>query len=210
MRIYYSLKFDGEKRTSEELLVKALRLEGIMAKYEDIYRKESGKPYLKDSDVQFSISHSSNVWICVFSDCRVGIDFQFFKELEFNKVAKRFFSIEENAFLLSKGKDEQSVLFFEIWARKEAAAKLFETGIFKNGVKNIHTVKKKGDDYQFADIAMIQKGETFLDTCQGIWAETKETEKVKNAIFVGNENIKFSFSICAEKLQIVEDVIEIG
>ena len=55
---------------------------------------ENGKPYLKDSSVYISISHSEN-YVCVcFDDVEVGVDIQHFKEIKNN--LKKYINIDKS------------------------------------------------------------------------------------------------------------------
>ncbi len=183
---------------------------GMQIEKSDILREKSGKPYVKDSKVQFSISHSDNVWICAFSDAKVGIDFQFFKELDFDKIARRFFSGNENLLLSEKVGHEKKALFFEIWAKKEAAGKFFGTGIFKNGIMSINTVTSDLDGYTFIDEASLREKGTAAKGFFGYFVQPSEIEKVKKILEAQLGNAEFVFCVCAENKQVVEDIIEIG
>ena len=87
-------------------------------------KDESGKPYLKGSKWKFNISHSGNVVCCAVSDVvNVGADVQTMDERDFEKLAKKFCSENEYAWLLRYGKEKLKPFFYEFWARKEAIAK---------------------------------------------------------------------------------------
>lgn len=120
--------------SSEELLKKALKAYnseyhlGYSSKEieeAELYRTERGKPYFKDISLEFSISHSGNIWVCVIGENRVGVDIQVTKTAKTIEVAKRFFTTEEADFIT----DNDRTVFFQIWSRKEAFVKFTGEGI---------------------------------------------------------------------------------
>jgi len=202
VRIYYSTDFASNRKASEELLLDALKCEGLLVTREDIARSESGKPYLKCANLNFSISHSENIWMCACSDVKLGIDFQFYKELDFDRLATRFFTQDEYEFLVSETPARKEELFFEIWAKKEAAAKLFETGIFKYGLSKIETVNMKNGKYVEAEEIVL--------SVRGLWINQSELRFVKERLKNTVLHDKFALSICLAEKRTVEGIIEIG
>jgi 4'-phosphopantetheinyl transferase len=95
-----------------------------------ILRTEKGKPYFKELPLQFSVSHTDNLWVCLISDCAdpVGVDVQKKKEYSYEKIAARYFTDDEKAELSKNGTEA----FFEIWTRKEAYAKYTGKGLTKD------------------------------------------------------------------------------
>lgn len=92
-----------------------------------IIRDEKGKPSFKDDSLFFSVSHSHDYWICVFSHYQVGIDIQYRKSLGNElSIAKRFFSKEEASAVEENGKN----LFYKLWTKREALGKYLGTGFF--------------------------------------------------------------------------------
>jgi len=91
----------------------------------EILRTEKGRPYFKSLPVEFSISHSANVWACAMGDCPVGLDVQKNKEAKTIEIAKRFFTKQEADFIAN----HDSKIFFQIWTRKEAVVKFTGEGI---------------------------------------------------------------------------------
>lgn len=83
---------------------------------------ENGKPYVKGEEELFiSISHSGSVAMCAISDVDVGCDVEKIGDADVTKIAKRFFSPEENGYL-SEAKDPAGA-FYKIWTRKESFLK---------------------------------------------------------------------------------------
>ena len=54
-----------------------------------IVREEKGKPYFADIPLEFSLTHSGQLWMCLFSGKPVGLDLQQVKSLEYEKIADR-------------------------------------------------------------------------------------------------------------------------
>ncbi len=90
-----------------------------------------GKPFFKDIPLFFSLSHSGEYVLCVFSDREVGADIQQMKPVESGKLIKRFFSQKEQAEweTLPSEADKQDY-FYRRWVRREAYGKLTGEGIF--------------------------------------------------------------------------------
>ena len=130
----------------------------------EILRAEKGKPYFKELPLQFSVSHTEDLWVCLISDGKdpVGVDIQQIKETRRERVAERYFTDEEKEYLNENDED----VFFELWTRKEAYAKYTGRGLTKElaeistldndevkfidfdiraGVKGSCCVKEKGD-----------------------------------------------------------------
>lgn len=92
----------------------------------EIIREEKGKPCFADAPVDFSLSHSGLLWICMFGDRPCGVDLQQMKDCEFEDIAKRQFSEDEQHYVRIWGIDG----FYQLWTRKEAFCKCTGQGIF--------------------------------------------------------------------------------
>ena len=100
---------------------------------------EYGKPYAKDLNVEFNISHSADMVVCVVDDNPVGIDIEKIRPVDLN-TAKRIFSEEETKYIFGCIPDledynhylNDAILqhLFELWTKKEAYGKLNGTGLF--------------------------------------------------------------------------------
>lgn len=99
---------------------------------------EHGKPYAKGLNVEFNISHSADMVVCVVDDNPVGVDIEKIRPVDLN-TAKRIFSKDEIRYIFECIPDIEdynhylnyAVLqrFFEIWTKKEAYGKLVGIGI---------------------------------------------------------------------------------
>lgn len=91
-----------------------------------IERTEKGKPCFPNLPIEFSVSHSGGLWICMVGDGPCGIDLQEMKACDYMKIAARFFSPQEQAFVVQRGLRG----FYQIWTRREAFAKYTGDGLF--------------------------------------------------------------------------------
>lgn len=96
----------------------------------DFEYNEHEKPALKNySDTYFNISHSSDWVVVAFSDRPVGIDVEKNKGNRL-KVAKRFFTQEEQNDLFSLPSIEKQIdYFYRLWTLKESYMKAVGKGI---------------------------------------------------------------------------------
>jgi len=91
---------------------------------------EKGKPALKNSDLQFNLSHTSDyVVLAVARGVHVGVDIEAARPIE-PRLARRFFSPAENAALEKvQSPTEWNNTFFRIWTAKEAVSKALGLGL---------------------------------------------------------------------------------
>lgn len=132
---------DDKKRVvvGEMLARKAIAAQcGIAADRIVFGQLETGKPYAKELPVEFNISHSGNMVVCIVDMKPVGIDVEQIKHTDL-KVAKRVCTREELVYLFGHVPTEQEntyytdpeilTRFFKLWTEKEAICKLRGTGI---------------------------------------------------------------------------------
>ncbi|HSO87636.1 MAG TPA: 4'-phosphopantetheinyl transferase superfamily protein [Draconibacterium sp.] len=126
-------KFKGEKRQVEYLATRLL-LQQLLNKKTEITYLKSGRPVLKDSSLQISISHSAQLVTIVISNDLVGIDVENVNR-QIDRVTKRFLHPEESGWIeKSENRQFLKILF---WCAKEAIFKCscqagvqFDTQIF--------------------------------------------------------------------------------
>jgi 4'-phosphopantetheinyl transferase len=94
------------------------KLCGIIDESQLIYG-ENGKPYLKDGNKYFNISHSGNYVILALSEKEVGIDIEKI-DTHPDKVAVRCFTTEECEWMRQEESDEA---FYKLWTAKESVMK---------------------------------------------------------------------------------------
>ena len=95
-----------------------------------------GKPVLIDegdqvSPIRFSLSHSHGCGLlAVANGIEVGVDLeQVREEVEYLKLAERFFSPTESKVIRAKRADQQPEAFFRYWVGKEAMLKAKGSGL---------------------------------------------------------------------------------
>lgn len=86
----------------------------------------NGKPYLKNDEIYFNISHSHDYVIVAVSDHDIGCDIEFNDEIDLN-VAKKFFSSNEYYDIINNAKERN--LFYRYWTLKESFVKATGMGL---------------------------------------------------------------------------------
>lgn len=82
-----------------------------------------GKPFLVNtSGVHYNISHVGDCIVCVVGDVPVGVDVEFVKPFDVS-VVERFFTVDEQVYVLSSKCDVRNMRFFEVWTKKESRIK---------------------------------------------------------------------------------------
>lgn len=100
-------------------------------KIEFIYG-EYKKPYLKDGNLFFSLSHSGDYAVCAVSDCEIGCDIEKIAPAD-TAVAERFFSKGENNTLAqSQSESDKNDTFYRLWTLKESFLKATGKGLNLN------------------------------------------------------------------------------
>lgn len=136
------MKFTDDKKRSVagEMLAKTAISQMCVITPEEIIINTSsnGKPYTTNADIHFNISHCEDWVVCAISDTPVGIDIEKIRPINI-KIAKRFFSEDEQIYLFQKLPGEEDFTltptddmlkrFFEIWTSKEAYLKFTGEGI---------------------------------------------------------------------------------
>lgn len=77
------------------------------------------KPFLKDENLYFSISHSKDIALIAFDESETGVDVELMKNRDFSKFSKRFSKKFENK------KD-----FYKFWTELESKIKLQKKACF--------------------------------------------------------------------------------
>lgn len=91
---------------------------------------DNGKPYIRNTDIAFNISHSAE-WalIAIGRGRKIGVDIEKVKRtMKLAPIVDRYFSLEEQSAILVA--DDPCALFFELWARKEAYVKACGSTLF--------------------------------------------------------------------------------
>ena len=86
-----------------------------------------GKPYLTDVDgFYYNLSHSGRWVVIAYGPSELGVDVQQFRTQGTEGIARRFFTVEEQAHLEHQPDD-----FFRIWTEKESYLKYLGVGLTK-------------------------------------------------------------------------------
>lgn len=115
---------------------------------------ENGKPFAKEIDVQFNISHSGDFVVCAVSDKEIGIDIEKIRDIN-PRITRKFSDEKERIYI-----DSHKNGLFEIWTLKEAYFKCIGTGLCAN-IKNVSfdinnkkiTCSEKGFECLFHEVA---------------------------------------------------------
>jgi 4'-phosphopantetheinyl transferase len=95
-----------------------------------------GKPSLHRpaSDIRFNVSHSRDLALLAIAMGRdLGVDVEWKNEdIEVEKLAERFFSIQEHRSLLKQAPERQIAAFFRAWTCKEAFLKAQGMGLSRS------------------------------------------------------------------------------
>lgn len=94
-----------------------------------VRKTEEGRPYLDwpgHDGIDISVTHSGDIWMCLVSGGRCGVDFQTVRSKAPEGVADRFFTAGERRY----ADGNEAGPFFDIWVRKEALGKYDGRGFF--------------------------------------------------------------------------------
>ncbi len=91
----------------------------------ELFKNEKGKPYIKNSDIFFNISHSDEYVVLAQSKSEIGVDIQKHKNQNLD-VARRFFA--ESEYLYLQTVNDKNKEFFRLWTLKESYMKALGTG----------------------------------------------------------------------------------
>ncbi len=143
-----------EKIIADYLCRKAVsEFESVSSECIVFEKNNYGKPFAKDVDIHFSISHSDGLVVCAVSKNEIGIDIEKIRPVK-ARLAEKFASESEKDVINSRING-----LFEIWTLKEAYFKCIGTGInsdIKSVVFDISddkiTCNKSGYEFSFHDI----------------------------------------------------------
>lgn len=129
-------RIDRKKKAADKQcsLAAFFLLDKMLKKYyginrPDICRTQNGRPYFKDSNIYFSISHSGEYVAVATNESKIGIDIECVRKSR-AVVKQRICTENELKYI---GDDD--IKFLTVWTLKEAAVKM--TGIGVKGLKGI-------------------------------------------------------------------------
>lgn len=146
--------FTKENTTSKDLLKDVLKNELNITNYELTFNKYN-KPYLKDSNIYFNISHDKNTTILAISDKEIGVDIEYYTYKE--SVMKKYYNEFEQKEIINSNNKEYE--FTRIWVMKEAFVKMKGQGI-SYGLQNVDTTRLK------KQIKLISNEKYIIAICQ--------------------------------------------
>ena len=146
--------FTKENTTSKDLLKDVLKNELNITNYELTFNKYN-KPYLKNRNIYFNISHDKNTTVLVTSDKEIGVDIEYYTYKE--SVMKKYYNEFEQQEIINSNNKEYE--FTRIWVMKEAFVKMKGQGI-SYGLQNVDTTRLK------KQIKLISNEKYIIALCQ--------------------------------------------
>ena len=126
----FRLERDRRAKILAEILVRGLAAQKMSCPVEEILieRDERGKPWILNSPLQISLSHSRSWAACTVGTVKSGVDVEedFSDALE---TAKFFFAPQEYFSISRLQGDERRRKFLSLWTLKESYAKFLGTGL---------------------------------------------------------------------------------
>ncbi|MCP1396572.1 MULTISPECIES: 4'-phosphopantetheinyl transferase family protein [Bacillus cereus group] len=115
-----------------EILLRSIIIQKLNINNKDIIFNNDyyGKPHLKNyPNVFFNLSHSGDFVVCAFDEYPVGIDIEKIKDIEYEDLAKNFFTNREYDYIMKNDLDQQLNKFYDIWTLKESYIKCCGKGL---------------------------------------------------------------------------------
>lgn len=134
-KILKILKNDDKKRSilGEILLIRLLNEQNINYSSITFNKNNYGKPYIKDINLFFNISHSKDYVCCAISNNEIGIDIEKLRPTN-DSIINQFATNKEKEYINEKQK-YYTKRSFEIFTLKESYLKCL--GVNLNNIKNI-------------------------------------------------------------------------
>ena len=109
----------------------------------DLKHNIHGKPYI--DGIEFSVTHTRGLWMCIIGSHAVGIDAErkdrVISDERCIAIAERFFSKDETAWIRDSANIKED--FFYVWTRKEAYVKYLGTGL-SDGIDLFNVIEMDG------------------------------------------------------------------
>lgn len=107
---------------------------------------ESGKPFLRNIDVEFNVSHSGDLSVYAFwCGGKIGVDIECIREMaNIDEIMRHFYTHEERLRVNRETGYDRIREFFAVWTEKEALVKMLGTGIsdIKNGKDTKYIIRE--------------------------------------------------------------------
>ncbi|WP_340926779.1 4'-phosphopantetheinyl transferase family protein [Paenibacillus sp. FSL R5-0527] len=126
----FKSKKDFQRSLFADLLVRALLIKriGIMNSKLQFSINDYGKPLLRNSKIEYNLSHSGEWVVCAIDQFQIGIDIEKIVPISLG-IAKRFFSYKEYYQIINKDPNERNDFFFDLWTLKESYLKATGYGL---------------------------------------------------------------------------------
>lgn len=119
----------------------------------EIMYNEYGKPFLKNIDLYFSLSHSNKWVVCGWSNNEIGVDIEKIDKINLD-IAKTSFCKSEYDYIKSGEECEQYKKFIQIWTLKESYIKYIGKGL--TIPLNSFCIKKNADYFNIESDGNIE------------------------------------------------------
>lgn len=145
MQIDKYKNYEAKTRTlvAEILLNNLLASQNISYQNTKYFNNKYGKPYLKNSELFFNVSHSSDYVITTISNKEIGIDIEKVRKTSL-KVINQFATSKEKKYILSSDENIEERIF-KIYTLKEAYFKMLGTNL--NHILEIEFIIKNDKVY---------------------------------------------------------------
>lgn len=129
MQIDKYKNYEAKTRTlvAEILLNNLLASQNISYQNTKYFNNKYGKPYLKNSELFFNVSHSFDYVITTISNKEIGIDIEKVRKTSL-KVINQFATSKEKKYILSSDENIEERIF-KIYTLKEAYFKMLGTNL---------------------------------------------------------------------------------
>lgn len=147
----------------------------------DLKNTLHGKPFIdplqNPGQLYFNLSHTHQHILYVFTKgSEIGVDIEYVKnDLDYQSMAKRFFSAYEYQTLMATPLDEQRPLFYKLWTCKEAYIKAlglglshslseFEVYLSEDQTAKIHPIKDVSIEEKEWTLHLLTPSEGYIAT----------------------------------------------
>ncbi|WP_406205685.1 4'-phosphopantetheinyl transferase superfamily protein [Kitasatospora sp. NBC_01560] len=120
------------------LVAAAAELAGVAEAEIRVEYEPGGRPFLAGAGrgLSVSVSHGQGLAAVALTRAgRVGVDLEVLRPVRAERLAERWFSAAETAWVSARPPEEQQEAFFWLWTRKEAVGKALGIGLRESGTR---------------------------------------------------------------------------
>lgn len=172
-------KIKNKTRKNQSIIGKILLCKLLKTEYNlnyfdlDFYYNENGKPYIKNTNIFFNISHSHDYVICVISNKEIGADIEKIRNININSM--KYYCTEKEINYITNNKCDMNKKGFQIYTLKEAYIKMQGSNLntlkeieFNIKNKNIQCSDSNTECFLINDIseyviAIVEKTSTYYN-----------------------------------------------